>query len=227
MSGQAARSALGAGRFGDRPRAHDRTSGTETTILDAAERLLATIPLHELSVATVIDEAGISRATFYFYFSSKFAVLTALVSRVTDEMYEAIAPYLDSADQLPFDTALRRRIEASAAVWSVHWPVLRATVENWHAFEELRALWLGLVERMAGGIAAEISRRRTHGEAVRGPDSRQLASVLAWTTERCLYIAGLDSDGDLADDEALVGVVTRMWLATLYGSGGSLGDAAA
>jgi TetR/AcrR family transcriptional regulator, ethionamide resistance regulator len=193
-------------RLVDRPRG----PGAQTAILDAAERLLANSPLHELSVARVIEEAGISRATFYFYFRSKFAVLTALVARVTDEMYEAIAPYVSSAD-------LHGRIETSAEVWGAHWPVLRATVENWHASEDLRALWLGVVQRMAGGVAAEIGRR--NGSA--GPDSRQLASVLAWTTERCLYIAGLDSDGDLDDNEALVGVLTRMWLATLYSSPGA------
>jgi AcrR family transcriptional regulator len=201
-------------RVTERPGGHPGASDAETLILDAAERLLDTVPLHELSVAAVIDQAGISRATFYFYFSSKFAVLTALVARITDEIYDAIQPYLRGANGLPFDAALERRIEASAAVWRSHRPVLRAAVENWHAFPELRSLWLGVIERMTSDIAEEIEHGRGQGLL---PDSRQLAAVLAWTTERCLYVSGLGMYDFLPDEQAAVAGITSLWLAALNG----------
>jgi AcrR family transcriptional regulator len=55
-----------------RPRAHTGEQDAEKAIFEATERLLAEQPLHELSVAQIITAAGLSRATFYHYFSSKF-----------------------------------------------------------------------------------------------------------------------------------------------------------
>src|ERR1700716_3752473 len=99
-------------RSGDRPRSHAGTSDTELAIFAATEGLLADVPLHELSVAQIIGAAEISRATFYFYFSSKFAVLTALVEHAIAEIYEVSQPSLDRVDGLPIEVALRQRIQA-------------------------------------------------------------------------------------------------------------------
>jgi AcrR family transcriptional regulator len=216
MSSQNDRHELNATRAGDRPRGHSGTSEAETTILDAAERLLAEVPLHELSVAQIITEAKISRATFYFYFSSKFAVLTALVARVMDELLEASLAFRITADEKPA-RLLERRVEAATAVWTEHRAVLRATVENWNAFPELRTLWLGVMERLTEGIAREIDHERAAGTAVPGPDTRQLAAVLAWAIARCLYVAGLGVHDFMASEKETVTAITRLWVTAAYG----------
>ena len=53
---------------------------TRGQIFEATESLLADVPLHDLSVAQIIERAGVSRATFYFYCSSKFAVVEGLLT---------------------------------------------------------------------------------------------------------------------------------------------------
>jgi AcrR family transcriptional regulator len=53
----------GAPRDG-RPRAHQGSSASEVAIFDATARLLATEGLHEISVAHILRESGVSRATF-------------------------------------------------------------------------------------------------------------------------------------------------------------------
>src|SRR6202022_2897332 len=85
---------LQAARGADRPRAHAGGSETELAIFAATERLLAEIPLQGLSVAQIIEGASVSRATFYFYFSSKYAVVTGLLARVMDEIYEVMQPFV-------------------------------------------------------------------------------------------------------------------------------------
>jgi AcrR family transcriptional regulator len=217
MSGQSGSGDLQGARATDRPRKHVGTSEAETAILEATTRLLARVPLHELSVAQIIKSAGISRATFYFYFSSKFAVLTTLVEQAIAEIYEASRPFLDRTNGLPAEVALHQRIEASARIWDAHRPVLQATVENWHVFPELRTLWLSMMGGLTDAIAAEIDRERAAGRAPAGPDSRKLAAVLAWTTERCLYVAGLGLRDSLADEEDAVAALTQIWLAAMYG----------
>jgi AcrR family transcriptional regulator len=198
------------------------TSDAETTILDAAERLLADVPLHELSVAQIIKEAGTSRATFYFYFSSKFAVLTTLVARVMDELLDAAMAFPVTSGEEPAKL-LERRVEAATTVWTEHRAVLRATVENWNAFPELRTLWLGVMERLTEGIAQEIEHERAVGNALAGPDSRQLAAVLAWAIERCLYVAGLGVHDYMASEKQAITAITRLWVTAAYGPVGTTG----
>ena len=86
-------------------------------------------------------------------------------------------------------------------------------------FPELRELWLKMIGGLTDAIAAEIDRERAAGRAPEGADSRQLASMLAWTTERCLYVSGLDLPPSLGDAGEMVAVLTQMWLAVMYGDG--------
>jgi TetR/AcrR family transcriptional regulator, ethionamide resistance regulator len=64
-----------------------RTTGDdrEHAILATFEQLLAERSLHEISVDDLARGAGISRPTFYFYFSSKDAVLLTLLDRMVEE----------------------------------------------------------------------------------------------------------------------------------------------
>lgn len=185
--------------------------------MSATERLLERIPVHDMTVADIIGEAGVSRATFYFYFSSKFAVLNALLAQVMEEIYQVSQPYLNRDAGEPPATALRRGLEAATGVWSQHRAVLRATAQSWHAVPELQDLWLGVFERFTEAFAQEIDRERAAGIAPAGPDSRQLAACLLHGTERCLYIAGLRVDKNLPDEEAIVGALLALWQGSIYG----------
>jgi AcrR family transcriptional regulator len=203
-----------------------RSSDAEQAILDATEKLLAATSLHELSVAQIISAAGISRATFYFYFSSKFAVLTTLVDRAIGEIFEVSQQFLDRTSGLPTEIAMHHRIQASAAIWEANRPVLQATVENWNAIPELRQVWTAALRRLTHALAREIESERALGRAPAGPDSKCLAATLVWTTERCLYIGGLGHDGPLEGEADTVGALTRIWLGAMYG-GADNGRAAA
>src|SRR4051794_20816602 len=98
-----------AARRADRPRGHRGSSDAEATIFAATERLLATVPLHDVTVADIIREAGVSRATFYFYFSSKFAVVAALLASVMNEIFESVRVEREPGDDP--ETALRKGLE--------------------------------------------------------------------------------------------------------------------
>jgi AcrR family transcriptional regulator len=218
MSSQpASGSPLEAARGTDRPRAHGGTSETELAIFEATERLLAEVPLHDLSVAQIISAAGVSRATFYFYFSSKFAVVTGLLAQVMEEMFEVVQPFVQREDGAAPEPALRESLEASTALWASHRAALRAVSEHWHAFDELRVLWLGVVQRFTLAVAAEIDRERAVGLAPPGPDSRQVAAALIWGTERCLYVAGLGADENVHTEAELVDPLMALWMGALYG----------
>lgn len=65
-------------------RAREGNADTRTQTFAATEELLERVPLHDLSVAQIIDQAEISRATFYAYFSSKFDVVVGLLTNSRD-----------------------------------------------------------------------------------------------------------------------------------------------
>jgi TetR/AcrR family transcriptional regulator, ethionamide resistance regulator len=208
---------LSATRRDDRPRVHGGDSDTEQAIFAATEELLASVPLQDLSVAQIIERAGVSRATFYFYFSSKYAVVTGLLARVMDEIYEVMQPFIRREVGSVAEEPLRKSLTAAAQVWSTHRASLRAVMEHWHAVPELRELWLDVVNRFASGLAVDIDRERKAGVAADGLDSAMLGSALIWGTERCFHVAGLGVDEDLPNEQAIVEPLLALWLGTIYG----------
>jgi AcrR family transcriptional regulator len=180
--------------------------------------LLEEVSLQELSVAQIIQRAGVSRATFYFYFSSKYAVVTGLLARVMDEIYEVMQPFVQRQGNDVAEEPLRESLTAAAEVWSAHRASLRAVMEHWHAVPELKTLWLDVINRFASGLAVDIDRERAAGLANNGIDSRQLGAALIWATERCFHVAGLNADPDLPSEREIVEPLLAIWLGTIYGA---------
>jgi AcrR family transcriptional regulator len=218
-SDEASGPAYGATRRADRPRRHQGTSDAEQAILNATERLLAQVPLSEISVADILAETGLARATFYFYFSSKYAVVVSLLGRLYDDMYVLVEPFVGEDDRPP-DAALRDSIQAAAAFWSEHRPALQAVHEHWSSVLELRAAWLEIIARYTDAVATRIECDRAAGIAPKGPDGRQLAAALLWGTDRCMYVAGLGLDEDMPSEQAIVEPVLALWLGAIYGHAG-------
>jgi AcrR family transcriptional regulator len=185
---------------------------TRTAILDATERLLADVRLHEVTVAHVMEEAEVSRGTFYSYFSSKFEAAAALLERTMAEAFDVMRAAIDAVDEPPKPAALREYLVGSTELWQEHRAVLRASHENWHAVPELREQWLAAVERFTDALARALSPGgREPTPALR----RRVASAL-WATERLEYIADSGVDGDVREDD-LIETLMEYWAPLLRG----------
>src|SRR5437899_4092410 len=90
-----------------RPRAHDGTTEVEQRIFAATERVLERIGARDLSVAEILQEAGIARGTFYHYFSSKWEVVNKLAALVMADIDARIQPLVIPAN--PESSAERLR----------------------------------------------------------------------------------------------------------------------
>jgi AcrR family transcriptional regulator len=187
-------------------------------ILDATERLLQTLPLSDLSVERICEEAGVSRATYYHYFGSRNAPLATLAAELWDGVFAEIQPFIDSNPNNTPEQTLRDTFKAAWQIWIDHAPVFRALAENWHADPELQALWVSIISRFTTSIAAEIDRERGAGSAPPGADSTELASVLLWSTAHCLYIAGIAIDPHMPCETDLFETIVSVWLRSVYGS---------
>jgi AcrR family transcriptional regulator len=195
----------------------DRASAAES-IFSATARLLDQQSFNDISVAQILTEAEISRATFYFYFGSKFSVLSGLLERAMNDIFETVQPFLARSPADAPTVALQHSIRAVTQAWHRHRSVLQAANHHWHSEPELRSLWLAIAERFIAAGAVEIDRERAAGIITSQVPSRALAATLFWGTERVLYIAGLGVEPSLADEEAAVDALVTMWRGTLYAS---------
>jgi TetR/AcrR family transcriptional regulator, ethionamide resistance regulator len=201
-------------RLLDRPRIRRGTSDTELAIFKATEKLLGKHDVADLSVAQIIERAGISRASFYHYFSSKFGVIAGLLAAIMDQIFETASPFLRRPDA-SITESLGISMQNAMDIWTEHRLLLRAVMEHWASSEELEAQWTGAMTRFAEAVAAEIDQERSAGHLPPGLPSGDLATALVWSTERCLYIAGREADASQFDERARVEVLVTMWAGTL------------
>jgi TetR/AcrR family transcriptional regulator, ethionamide resistance regulator len=188
------------------------------TILNCTESLLGRKRFVETTVADILKEAHVSRASFYFYFESKHAVLAELARRAVTGGHDAASQWLDRSDTDDPIATLRRGTLDGAAVWREHGPVLRAVVEHWREDERLSELWIELMNSYTKAAVARIERDRESGLATyTGPDTEVVCSILTWMTERCFYLAAIGVP-PFDNDEAVGPALVNIWTSTLYGS---------
>jgi AcrR family transcriptional regulator len=201
----------GRGRRAARTTGDDR----ELAILATAERLLAERPLAAISVDDLARGAGISRPTFYFYFSSKDAVLLTLLDRVVAEADAAMRQVFGA----PAATAREgwaRAIGAYYDTFRAHRALTVAWAEARSTSDEVRALWSQVFERWVQQCATAIDAERARGAAPTGLPSRDLAVALTSMNERVLY-ATFSGDGPAVAEPDVVEVLLGIWLAAVYG----------
>ncbi|MGH2871845.1 MAG: TetR/AcrR family transcriptional regulator, partial [Solirubrobacteraceae bacterium] len=72
-----------------------RRPRTRAAVLEATEALLGTAPLAQLSVARILEAAGVGRTSFYEHFESKEDVIVQLLRAVSAQVGAALAPLYD------------------------------------------------------------------------------------------------------------------------------------
>lgn len=181
----------------------------------ATEQLLKERALNQLSVADIIDTAGVSRTSFYAYFPSKTAVIAACLRQVMDQVMVAVRPFHTQAGG-DTETAIRLSLRQWVEVCKTHGALLRTVSEEWPHDEMLRALWFEMLETVTAGTAKVIRGARTSGQAPAGADARALAACLMWGYERVLHVALVGAPG-LPDPDAIVEPLAQMMVGGLYG----------
>lgn len=184
----------------------------EQAILAAADRLLAEKSLAEISVDELAAGAGISRPSFYFYFSSKEAVLRALVYNLSH------VGIIHGESGHTLEESLRLNLARLVRRWSESGHVLRAAYLARESVPELEEQWEAEVNRFVDTAAAAITRDRESGRALPGPPSaRSLAAALTAMNERCL-MAFIESGGSAIPAPELIDTLMLVWLRAIYGA---------
>jgi AcrR family transcriptional regulator len=188
----------------------------EQAILEGAYDLLRTVPLRNISIDDLTKRAGLSRSSFYFYFESKWQVLSALLSRVTADVFQASQLIFERPAGMPPEAAIEHAVTEVIRVWERHGHVLREVGDAAAAEPDLQKQWDTILGRFIDASAASIERDRADGVAIDGPPARSLAAALMWMGERNLSLMSLRSENAIPLD-TMAETVTTIWLRTVYG----------
>jgi TetR/AcrR family transcriptional regulator, ethionamide resistance regulator len=199
------------GRRAAKPSGDDR----ELAILETAARLLEDRPFAEISVDDLARGAGISRPTFYFYFSSKDAVLLTLFERV---LAEADATFEGRTEDYAVEPARvwRDGIYAFFEPVRAHLGVALAGVGATATNAEIRELWSTFMQKWVDRTAAIITAERARGAAPETVPAQDLAAALNLMNERTMFASCTAQKPSIAEDAALDTLV-HVWITSIYG----------
>ncbi|MCU1575246.1 MAG: hypothetical protein JWO93_3328 [Micrococcaceae bacterium] len=207
-------------------RRNTRLSGDDRqdAILATAEKLLEERALEEISVADLAQGAGISRPSFYFYFSSKENVLLVLLERVISEVQHRVAALPRNFEEEPA-AAWRHSIGAFVDVFAAHRAVSAAAMTARLRNSDVHDLWSKSMQSWADYSTEVILAERARGAAPEGVEAHDLAVALNLMNERVLS-AAFSAEAPSVNQHNVLDVLAAIWISSIYGTG-TIGPAAA
>ncbi|MGZ5995322.1 MAG: TetR/AcrR family transcriptional regulator [Isosphaeraceae bacterium] len=195
-----------------------RISGEERqdSILVTAETLLAERAFDEISIEDLASGAGISRPTFYFYYSSKDDVLLALLDRVISEVEHRVGGLPRDFESDPAG-AWTRSIGMFVEVFVAHRGVATAAIAARARNDEVRALWSKSMQSWADFSTDVIRSEQARGAAPEGIDAHDLAVSLNLMNERVIT-AVLNRESPAIAESSALDVLSTIWIRSIYGS---------
>ncbi|MBQ0953039.1 TetR/AcrR family transcriptional regulator [Streptomyces coelicoflavus] len=177
----------------------------ERAILDTCETLLARKGYEAMTVGDIAQGAGITRGALYFYFGSKQEVVTALVARTVEHLWERSRATARTEEPSPAVTAAMRR---TVELWSEHGVVMRTAIDLSLTVPEIGELWRRTADLFITAITAVLERAGI--ETGSGPEQAPaMARSLCWMIERTFYHASQESREQL---ETASATCEHIWL---------------
>jgi AcrR family transcriptional regulator len=194
----------------NRRRRHERT---RQELISAALDQAVAGSFKDLTVEGLTRAAGVSRSAFYVYFGDKEELLLgALEDLIADHRERLGSCWADSADSR---RALEKGLYSIARTYADNSDLLGLAFETATYDEEVRELWMALLETVTETTAERIRSLQSVGSIPSGLDPEALAEGLVLMSERSFQVNL--ADGDLGAD-ATAAAVTKVWWAALFPS---------
>jgi TetR/AcrR family transcriptional regulator, ethionamide resistance regulator len=182
----------------------------EQALLSVARRLLDEGSFAEASVADLAREAGLSRASFYFYFASKQLLLGAVVTGAVEELNARLSDEVGDERDRSAAELVAATVRAACELWWQHRPAMVAGVELGVALPEVYEQGMANVALVRGPT---VDLLRAHGrvpEAHDAGEAEHLVTALILMTERNFYDLAR-RDATRKDYDALADRLARVW----------------
>jgi AcrR family transcriptional regulator len=193
-----------------RPR-HDPRE-TEREILQAAEQLLRERPLRDITIKQVMLRAGLKRPAFYAHFRDRNDLILRVVRHIGGELLLMANRWLQGDDP---EHDVLAALEGVAEVYMTHGRVLRALADAAPTDARVEVAYRGLVQAFIDATAEHIRSEQAARRTPRDLDAQEAARALVWLNER--YLSEAFGHGPQEDPSRVSTILSRIWLATLYG----------
>lgn len=186
----------------------ERRERQRSNLFDALERLLEVSAFPEITIPRILDEAQISRATFYLYFDNTASLLLETAETVFADVDQVISAWWLEPSDLTLED-LEQTIRRVFDRYREHKHVLRALADAAGYEPAVRVRMSAMHQRYIDGLAEHIERGRAHGQIRDVAPVRATASWIIWMFERGLYQLVADAPpSDLGEQvEALAGLI--------------------
>ncbi len=197
----------------NRRRRHERT---RQELISAALDQAVAGSFKDLTVEGVTRAAGVSRSAFYVYFGDKEELLLgALEDLISDHRERLGGCWAEGEDPR---RSLEKGIYVVARTYADNSDLLGLAFETATYDEEVRELWMALLESVSETTAQRIRSLQRQGKIDPALDPEVLAEGLVLMSERSFQVNL--GDGDLGAEETAA-AVTKVWWAALFGGSGS------
>ena len=193
---------------GRRVAAPSKGERRERAILDEAEKQLRDVGADAMTVESIANAAGISRAALYFYYRSKNDVLAALVQRAALEMTSGVATS-DQLDTSP-GRAIAEAVRRTSLLWKAHGAVLRAAVDLAPTVPVIGEIW-NEARAETERSAVDIVRRRAKDDVAATEHLPAMVRALVGMTEREFYVASSRNE----DIDQVIDTLQLVWARAL------------
>lgn len=177
-------------------------------IAEVAPLLEAGEQYSDISVERLITAVGVSRSTFYSYFSDKAALLAAMAEDVTIDLAEAGSAWFELGEPDGAD-AIREALRPLFATYRQHRQILRSITDAASYDAGIRELHQALVAQATAGLGEHLRTLRRSDL-----DVDRTAQWLVWMLERGLY--HLVADATEADSDRQLDALAELLWRALY-----------
>jgi AcrR family transcriptional regulator len=191
----------------------ERRAEFERQLVAALERLIVVEPrFTELNLTRLLDEAGLSRTSFYKYFDSKADVLVVWLDGTVGRLLDAPRPGAGSS--APTRENLLLTMEEISNVYRAELPLIAAVYETAAHDYDLRAHVAGALGEMEARVRRHILRGRREGWVNADIEPGPMAAwIIALCESGLRHIVGPAKPSDVP--AALDAWADTIWL-TLY-----------
>jgi TetR/AcrR family transcriptional regulator, ethionamide resistance regulator len=197
-----------------RRRRHERT---RQELISAALEQAVAGSFKDLTVEGVTRAAGVSRSAFYVYFGDKEELLLGALEDLMADHRDRLGSCWDDGEDPR--RALEKGLYGIARTYADNAELLGLAFETATYDEEVRDLWMALLETVTETTAERIRSLQRTGAIAAGLDADALAEGLVLMSERSFQVNL--ADGDLGA-EATAAALTKVWWAALFPTGDSV-----
>jgi AcrR family transcriptional regulator len=199
-----------------RTRSSSHGDERRAALLEAFSELLEERSFGEIGIEEITTRAGLSRPSFYFYFSNKAAAVGALVSEMVHEARDSSGRWLEDRESDPYDRVLPA-IEAAVNRHREHAPLYVALADAAASDPNIAAVLEEAERTTVATIAAQLRDERAAGIATDGPDATPFVRALLGMNARALHYEARRVVQTGRGTPGLAKVLTEIWVRAFYG----------